>query len=207
MPCTQIIPWGADPDRFRHGDACAWRERLRIAPGQRVVLGLGRLVEKKGFAYLVEAFAQVRDGVLVIAGDGPQRTALAKPWVRLAGPVSWREVPDLMAMADIVVVPSVRDRSGNQDGMPTVALEAMAAGKPVVASRLGGLPLVVEDGKTGLLVPPGDAHALAEAIQGLLDAPEVAAAMGGAGREQVERELNWENVARRYVEVYQAVLA
>jgi glycosyltransferase involved in cell wall biosynthesis len=171
------------------------------------VLGLGRLVEKKGFQHLVRAFADVRNAALVIAGGGPQKAALTKPWVRLAGAVPWGDVPDLMAMADVVVVPSIRDRSGNQDGMPTVALEAMAAGKPVIASRLGGLPLVVEDGKTGLLVAPGDAPALREAIQGLLDAPDVAAAMGRAGRERVERELNWENVARQYVKVYETALA
>ena len=207
MPCTQVIPWGGDPDRFGRGNPCVWRERLGIRPGRQVVLGLGRLVEKKGFTHLVEAFASVRNAVLVIGGEGPQTAALTKPWVRFAGPVLWREVPDLMAMADVVVVPSVRDRSGNQDGLPAVALEAMAAGKPVVASRLGGLPLVVEDGKTGLLVAPGDVPALAEAIQRLLDAPEVADAMGRAGRERVERELNWDIVARRYVEVYEAALA
>lgn len=207
MPCTRVIPWGGDPDRFAGGNPRVWRKRLGIESGQQVVLGLGRLVEKKGFTYLAEAFSHVRNAVLVIAGEGPQKAALTKPWVRFAGPVPWRDVPDLMAMADVVVVPSVRDRSGNQDGLPTVALEAMAAGKPVIASRLGGLPLVVEDGRTGLLVAPGDIPALAEAIQRLLDAPQVAEAMGRAGGERVERELNWENVARRYVEVYEAALA
>lgn len=202
----QVILGGADPDRFGHGHPCVWRDRLGITRGQPVVLALGRLVEKKGFAYLTEACSQVRDAVLVIAGDGPQRSALTRPGVRFTGAVSWRDVPDLMAVADIVVVPSVRDRSGNQDGLPTVALEAMAAGKPVVASRLGGLPLVVEDGKTGLLVQPGDSDALSEAIQTLLNAPDVAATMGRAGRQRVERELNWTNVARQYIEVYEAAL-
>lgn len=224
-----LIPWGGDADRFSRGNAEIWRERLAIAPGSPVVLGVGRLVAKKGFEYLVRAFQQVLSTansrhdsfpgcsdspVLVLGGDGAQRRELetlayhAKvgEQVRFCGRVPWGEMPALLALADVVVVPSVRDSQGNQDGLPTVALEAMAAGKPVVASALGGLPLVVEDGQTGLLVPPGQVEALAEALTSLLQEPAKARALGKAGQARVERELSWRAVARQYADVYREVL-
>ena len=211
---THLIPWGADPRRFGSGDGLRWRERLGIEPWQPVVLGVGRLVEKKGFLHLVEAFHQISkdhpEAMLVLGGEGPARREL-ETWarqlgvaanVRFSGRVPWEEMPDLLAMADVVVAPSIRDASGNQDGLPTVVLEAMAAGKPVVASNVAGLPLVVEHEGTGLLVPPQDVPALAGALHALLSEPERARSYGCAGRRRVETELNWRAIGARYVEVY-----
>jgi len=211
---AEIIPWGAHPQKFVHSDPLRWREGLGIPVGRPIVVALGRLVEKKGFSCLLRAWKQVENAVLVVGGDGVQRRLLEELAAALGiservifcGAIPWTEVPDFLAMAEAVAIPSVRDASGNQDGLPMVALEAMAAGKPVVASALGGLPLVVQDGVTGRLVPPDDPEALATALLELLASPVVARAMGQAGRERVECELNWDNVARRYVEVYEQAL-
>jgi glycosyltransferase involved in cell wall biosynthesis len=104
-------------------------------------------------------------------------------------------------------MPSVRDARGNVDGLPVVVLEAMAAGKPVVASDLAGLPLAVADGATGLLVPPGDPGALAAAVGALLADPERARRLGAAGRRRVEEELNWSAIAAVHDRLYRRAVA
>jgi glycosyltransferase involved in cell wall biosynthesis len=113
-------------------------------------------------------------------------------------------VLDLLAAAAVFVMPSVRDRRGNIDGLPVVVLEAMAAGAPVVATAVAGMPLAVADGETGVLVPEKDPRALAEAVGSLLDRPEKARALGRAGRERVAAELNWAAVARVHDALYRA---
>lgn len=216
---VRVIPWGADPTRFGQGDPSVWRRRLDIPPDLPVIVAVGRMVAKKGFSFLVDAFEKVsaihRNAVLVIGGDGPERDGLiaraaAKGLagcVRFPGRIPWEAMPDFLAMADLVAVPSVRDSEGNQDGLPTVALEAMAAGKPLVASDLAGLPLVVEHGVTGLLAPSGDAEALAAALIHLLGNPPQRCALGRAARRRVEEALNWDAVAQEYEVVYQEALA
>ncbi len=214
-----LIPWGADPVRFGTGDPARWRARLCIPAGTPVVAAAGRLVAKKGFDVLVEAFGRLetRDTpspMLVIGGEGPQsehllrraaETGLAGR-VRLSGRVPWDEMPHFLAMADVVAVPSVRDAAGNVDGLPTVLLEAMAAGKPVVASRIAGIPLAIDDECHGLLTAPGDPAALAAALVRLLQDPTLRSALGHNARTRVLSELNWDAVAARYVQVYRAAL-
>jgi len=216
---VRVIPWGADPNRFGHGDPSVWRRRLDIPSERPVIVAVGRMVAKKGFSFLVDAFAKVsaihQDAVLVIGGDGPERDGLiaraaAKGLagrVHFPGRIPWEAMPDFLAMADVVAVPSVRDSEGNQDGLPTVALEAMAAGKPLVASDLAGLPMVVEHGVTGMLAPSGDAGALAAALIDLLGNPSLRCAFGRAARRRVEETLNWDAVARAYEAVYREALA
>src|SRR5262249_33664769 len=107
----------------------------------------------------------------------------------------WTDMPDLLAAADLLVAPSVRDPDGNLDGLPTVILEAMGAGRPVVASRLAGIPLAVEHDVTGLLTPPGDPAALAAAVIELLRNPEQRRAFGARAAERSRGELSWERCA------------
>lgn len=107
-----------------------------------------------------------------------------------------------LAAADVVAIPSVVDAAGNVDGLPNALLEALAAGKAVVASRVAGIPDVVEDGRNGLLVPEKDAPALAAAVDRLRREPETRRRLGEDARRGAERALSWDAAARRFEECY-----
>jgi glycosyltransferase involved in cell wall biosynthesis len=186
---VHLIPHGVDLDRFRPSPPPSG-EVLRI-------LAVGRLVEKKGFPVLLQAMARMHAPChLRIVGAGPQRAALERQIaelalgdrVDLAGSRTHDELPDEYAAADIVVVPSVADASGDRDGLPNVVLEAMSCGRPVVASDIGAVSSAVVDGQTGVLVAPGDAAALAGALEFLVDQPRLRARLGRGARARVERD-------------------
>ena len=140
------------------------------------------------------------------SGDGwRRRLGVTADKVDFPGLLSHPEVLGLIAAAEVFVMPSVRDARGNIDGLPIVVLEAMAAGKPVVATDVAGIPLAVDDGVNGVLVPPRDPAALAAAVTGVLGDPGRAAAMGGAARRKVSAELSWTAVARRHDALYRRV--
>src|SRR3990172_5188355 len=205
---TTLLAWGADPTTFkpslRSGDV---RRSLAASPGTVLVAFLGRLVPKKGVEVLLRALPPVLanhpQAKVVIAGDGPcmaELVALAKELkiddrVTFPGRVSWERAPAFHAAADIFVQPSVRDLQGNQDGLPTVLLEAMSSGTAVVASRLGGIPLVIDDNANGLLVPPGNVVALSEALDRLVTDESERHRLGMGARASVERSFNWRSVA------------
>ncbi len=188
-------------DRQIEGARQRVREELGLGAGP-VVLVAGRLEPAKGVDLALASWPQLRahhpDAVLLIAGDGPDRAdveRLAGPGVRLLG---WRtDVPALCAAADVVAVPSRHESFG------IIAQEAAAAAVPVVASRVGGLPEVVLDGVTGVLVPPLDPAALASAISALLRDPVRAAALGRAARHMVERRFTGGGAAAAHARLYQ----
>ncbi len=164
------------------------------------IAAAGRLIEKKGFAYLVEACRILRHRGLsfecVIAGEGPLRPLLTrriaeaglKDHVHLAGVFAEvRQVMALFLQSRVVAIPSVPTADGDQDGIPNVAREAMAAGVPVVAFATGGLPEVVADGRTGFLVSTCQSEKLADALGFLLEDEAKARAMGRAARAEAER--------------------
>jgi glycosyltransferase involved in cell wall biosynthesis len=185
-----VIPHGVDLHRFRPSAAAGNGGVLRL-------LAVGRLVEKKGFAVLVQALAHVSVPFrLRLVGDGPESERLAKAVraaglgdrVNLVGGRTHEELPGEYAAADVVVVPSVADGSGDRDGLPNVVLEAMASGRPVLASVVGAIATAVAQDATGLLVPPGDPGALAAALERLARDPERRQRLGLAGRVRAERE-------------------
>jgi glycogen(starch) synthase len=180
-------------------------------PEQPHLVCLGRLLPVKGFdvaldavALLVERFAGVR---LTIAGEGPARAELERRTAALglnervvfAGWVEPERVRELLRSARIVVMPSRRE------GLPVAAVEAAAMARPIVASRVGGLPEVVEHGRTGLLVDPDDPRGVAEAIASLLERPEVTARLGRAARESVRETLSLERCADAFDELYRTL--
>lgn len=199
---THVLVPGADVRAF-----AAAAEGVRPVPGRLLVAG--RLVEKKGIHVLLEAVRELRTGgwSLDVVGDGPWRARLeaaaAGSPVRFLGQLSREDVGRALGEAEIVLVPSVPAASGDQDGAPVVLLEAMAAGRAVVASRLPGIDEVVEDGRSGRLVPPGDASALARAIDELL-ADEAARASLGEGARLRAEEGSVEARGARYVELIRA---
>lgn len=205
----RTVPYGVDLEAFRPGgDIAGVRDRFGVGLGELFVLGVGRLVEKKGFSVLIEAVAQVPGVRLVIAGAGDLREALEREALRLgaavvfAGPLERERVTAALPAADVVVVPSLVDRAGNVDGLPNSLLEALASGRPVIASRVAGIPDVVSDQANGLLTPPGDAGALAAALVRLRDNPTLRQALGAAARTRAERELSWGEVANTFEEMY-----
>ena len=217
---AEVIPYGVDVDTFRPaaGDdsdgAAAWRRRLGVPVGAPLVLSVGRMATKKGYQVLVEALpellAAAPEAHFALAGAGDRleewRAAVAVlpggDRVHLPGIVLRDALPGLLRAADLFVLPAVHDRRGNVDGLPNVILEAMATGLPVVASEISGIPLAVADGRTGRLVPEGDAGALGAALLDLIRDPGERRRLGAAGRERSVRELTWDAVAARYREAY-----
>jgi len=216
---SKVIPYGVDVARFSPDPQRRrlWRERLGIGDGAPVLLGVGRMVEKKGFGVLAAALpallAALPELQVVLAGGGdllPELTAATAPWrarVHLPGPVLRDTLPDLYRAADLFVLPAMHDEGGNVDGLPNVILEAMASGLPVVASGISGIPLAVEDGASGLLVPERDGAALGAALLRLLKDRQAARRMGERGRRKAEAELTWDAIAARHREAYELALA
>lgn len=175
-------------------------------PPSPVILSVGRLVEKKGFDDLIQASALLEDEFrLVIIGDGPLEA-------RLRGLVDQLGLADKVTMlgamdhagalrryrdADIFCLACKIAADGDRDSMPVVTKEAMAAGLPVVSTREVGVPEMVDDGRTGILVPPSDPRALASALSRLLQDPAGAAAMGREGRKVVEERFDLRQQARQ----------
>jgi glycosyltransferase involved in cell wall biosynthesis len=193
------------------------RAALALDDDAVMILAVGRMVHKKGFEVLVRAMPKILQGArnarLVLVGYGELREPLEAEahslglngHVTFAGRVPRQEIAAYFAAADIVSVPSVRDEAGNVDGLPNVALEGMAAGKPIVASNIAGFPDVITDGESGLLVPEKDADALAAAVTRLAGDAALRERLGAQGRVRVHETLNWENVARRFIRVYEQV--
>jgi glycosyltransferase involved in cell wall biosynthesis len=189
-----IVHCGVEPaafDRVRHEE-----------PGRRLLF-VGRLAAVKGLPILLDTLALLRaerpDVLLTIAGDGPDRAMLEvqaqslhiESNVKFLGYQSQAQVRALMQNTDVFVMASFAE------GVPVVLMEAMAAGVPVVATRIAGVPELVEDGISGFLVPPGDSQALAERIGALLDDPALRQRFGRAGRAEVQAEFNISTEARR----------
>ena len=145
---------------------------------------------------------------LLLVGDGPERKALEKEAKRIGmgdrlhfeGFVAHERLPAVLAHADLLVLPSLYEELG------TVLLEAMQAGLPIVASKTGGILDVIEDGVTGLLVPPGDPEAFARAIDRLLADRDLACRLSEATQEQ-GKDYDWEVLAERDLAVYRGVTA
>ncbi|HMB67855.1 MAG TPA: glycosyltransferase [bacterium] len=191
----RIVHCGVDPEVF------AYRRRPPH-DGPLRLLNIGRFDEVKGHEYLVDACASLEErGVdfrCDIVGGGPRRERIRErieraglaDRVRILGARPRPEVARLVAEADVFVLPSVMAANGEREGIPVALMEAMIAGLPVVSSVLSGIPELVTSGESGLLVPPRDAAALADALERLARDPELRARLGAAGRAKVEAEFD-----------------
>jgi glycosyltransferase involved in cell wall biosynthesis len=203
-----VVPYGVDPERF---------QRLANGSGAQadeVVIGsVGRLSIEKGFDTLLRAANQlIEEGArlrLQLVGGGHQRQSLERltkqlgitDHVALLGDLEHANVRDALAGFDIFAMPS------RAEGFGVAALEAQAMELPVVASDVHGLPDVVQHGRTGLLVPPGDHQALASALGRLIADPGLRASMGRAGREFVQQRYRWQDNAVQMERLYSSLLA
>lgn len=207
---------GVDSELFGTMTGSAFRETLEIPQDAILLLYVGAVVPEKGTLHLVDAMTEIvarsPTASLVVVGaaslwlrgseyeEEVRRRAEGLP-VRFLGVRSHGELPAIYGASDIFVFPSVW-----QEPFGLVLCEAMAAGKPVVASRVGGIPEVVVDGETGFLVPPGDVPALAQAIGRLVSDRDLLDRMGRAASERA-RLFTWENTARKLDNVYDMILS
>lgn len=200
----RVIPNGVELERFAPGDgqAAAVRRELGVEAGAFVWMAVGRLEPPKDYASLLHAFrdaATERPAHLVILGEGSLRAALEALAselgiaARVTLPGSRTDVPRLLSGADAVVLSSIRE------GLPNALLEALAAGRPAVATTVGGVREIVSDGESGYLVPPGDPAALAAAMARMMALPvEARERMGLAGRRHIEADLSADAMADRW---------
>ena len=195
-----VIPSGVEPHLF----SVTHERPLAQLRGPRIVF-IGRLTAAKGVHTLLEAFARVgaNGAHLLFVGDGPDRGALEHEIaerhlgdrVRITGFVPHDRVPQHLAHADVLVLPSAYEELGS------ILLEAMEAGVPVIASRTGGIPDLVEHGGNGLLLHPGAADQLAMAIDGVLADDTLAERLRTGGRRSA-RSHHWDELALRVLDVY-----
>lgn len=208
---TVIYP-GIDVERFADvGQRAAVRQELQIPLDTLVVGAVSRLVPEKGLADLMTAMARILREIpntrLVIVGDGPLRSQLERSitglglqgLVHLTG--SRRDIPKLLSAMDVFALPSHRE------GFGMALVEAMAAGLPVVATDVGGIPEVVEHGVTGFVVPPHDIGALSVNILLLLEDSALRAKMGADGRQQVQQRFTARRAAMQTQDLYLSLLA
>ncbi|HUY53602.1 MAG TPA: glycosyltransferase family 4 protein [Candidatus Nanopelagicaceae bacterium] len=203
-----VIPNGIDP-RWFHPDTPPAAGATH--PRRKTILFLGRLEERKGLSTLLDAYQLLRqvraDCQLAVVGDGALRRGYERrveeegiPDVRFFGFIAEREKPSYFTAADIYCAPNT-----GKESFGVILLEAMASGKPVVATAIDGFRQVMTDQREGLLVPPGDEGAMALALAHLLDQPDERRRMGEAGRATA-LGYAWPLVADRVLEVYQAAL-
>jgi len=190
---------GVDLSRFHPVD---------FGSGIPAIVSIGRLIEKKGFGDLIAACRLLkprgRDFACEIIGEGPLETALRSQIVReglescvkLVGPQTQSQISLRLAHATIFALPCTREEGGGMDNLPTVIMEAMAAGLPVISTPLAGVPEMVETGVNGLLVPEHDPEALCAAIEYLIAHPEQARRFGDRGREIAREKFSIETSGR-----------
>jgi glycosyltransferase involved in cell wall biosynthesis len=207
---TQTVYNGVDPSAFpSHPDRQKVREELGVASGPVLVM-IARLTEAKGHQYLLRALpcllAKWPQLCLLCVGDGELRDELHSLARELAVERACRfvgvreDIADILAVADVVVLPSL------SEGFPFVLLEALAMGCPVVASRVNGVPELVEDHKTGLLVPSRDSQALAKAILEVLGNPTAARKMGAEGRAVVQERFTVDQMVANTTAIFDAAM-
>ena len=194
-------------ERFGAQANGALRAELRAAAGEPLVLTCARLDAQKGHRVLLDAAAQLPGVRFALAGDGPERAALelhaervgVRDRVAFLGRRD--DVPELLAACDVFALPSL------YEGSSLAVLEAMAAGRAVVSSRIGGTDELIGDGHSGLLVPPGDPAALAQALRRVIADDALRARLGARARERARREFDAEAATRAVTRIYEEVLA
>jgi len=205
----EIIPNGVDDKLFTPN----WdKEEIKAEFGieDRVVLYVSRMSYRKGPHVLLNAFSEIEDATLVMVGSGemlPFLRAQAKflrigDRVKFLGYVDGKMLPKIFGMADIFVLPSI-----TAEAFGIVILEAMASGLPVIATDVGGIPEIIKESESGLLVPPGNELELRKAIQKLLLDDNLREWFGSNGRKAVEERYSWDKVAERIEKTYEEILS
>lgn len=208
---VNVVHCGVDTEVFR---ARSHETPYEKGENPYMILCVGTLHEVKGQAYLIEACRQLQERGFNFechfVGDGPDKKSLTdlveqaglSDKVRFAGSLTRTEIARLLLDADVLTAPSVPTSDGRREGIPVVLMEAMGSGVPVVASDLSGIPELVNDQLTGLLVPPRDATSLANALERYLKDPDLRRRLGRAGREKVVGDFDLNKNAARLAQYF-----
>ena len=184
-----------------------------------MLLFVGRLAEKKGVAYLIAAMESILVDFpkckLIIVGDGPEKAVLLQQSQQLgisgsiifAGSVPNSSLPSFYKAADVFVLPSIVDSTGDTEGLGVVLLEAIAAGTPVVASNVGGIPDIIINGRTGLLVPQKKPYEIARAVSSLLRGHGLGRTLSSEARKYVAKAYSWETVSSQFRRLFSGELS
>jgi len=209
---VHVVHYGLDPTEFTPAPVPAEEDTVRI-------ISVGSLIEKKGHEYLIDTCAEMAEKEIpfrcAIVGNGPRQSTLQvridehglQDRVSLLGAKTQTEVKELYRQSDIFVLACVVARSGDRDGMPNVLLEAMAMQLPVVTTPVTGIPELVLDGETGLLVPERDVHALTQAIERLINDTPLRHKLGQQGRQAVLAGFDIHQTAAQMAAVFQRIRA
>lgn len=208
------VPVRVIPDTV--GLPAAQAARGSAGDGSFRILFVGRLVARKGVTHLIEAVRHLPADLharLTVIGDGPERAALSEQvrtsgldgLVDFRGRVPASALQEAYAASDVFVLPAIVDAGGDTEGLGVVLLEAMSYGVPVVGSDSGGITDIIENEKSGLLVPPADPDELAGALERLARDPGLAARLGTAGERRVRAEFGWPGIMSRWDECYIAL--
>jgi glycosyltransferase involved in cell wall biosynthesis len=210
-----FVPMGVNSDRFN----IASKEKLKIKyklNSKFVILFVGILTEVKGCEYLIEAFRDVSNKIsdikLVIVGNGPLEESLKNKvnylslnqYIRFEGFVENSKISDYYSMADIVVVPSIIDSSGFEEGLPVVLLEALVGGKPIIATKIKGVMEAIEDNYNGILVDPKNSTQISDSILRLLDDTKLRNKLSRNAFES-GKKYDWNTIVHTYVKVINEV--
>jgi colanic acid/amylovoran biosynthesis glycosyltransferase len=208
---VRVVHCGVDTEVFR---ARSHETPYEKGENPFMILCVGTLHEVKGQPYLVEACRYLQERGFTFechfVGDGPDRTSLNElveqanlsTKVRFHGRLTRDEIARLLVDADVLTVPSVPTRDGRREGIPVVLMEAMGSGVPVIASNLSGIPELVNDQLTGLLVPPKDARFLADALERYIQNPGLRHRLGNAGRAKVVEEFDLHKNAAKLAQYF-----
>jgi glycosyltransferase involved in cell wall biosynthesis len=199
---VHVIHCGLDPDTFSPPES-------RQNAHEYTILGVGQLAPRKGFHVLIEACHHLAergvDFCCHILGEGPERNrleALIQEYelhkqVQMPGRVYQEEIGSYLNRADVFALPCVTDKSGDQDGIPVVLMEAMATELPTISTNISGIPELITHGQSGLLISSDDAVALADALQQLANDAELRRRLGKTGRETIVNAYNISQSARQ----------
>lgn len=216
----ETIPYGVDLNRFKKDTSAKQfvADWLNVPSDTKIIFTAGRLVYKKGFEYLIKALPHVigySDKIrVVIAGEGDLRNELeqlsralkVKQYVILPGSLPHHIIPKFYSASDVIVVPSVRDEWGNIDGLPNVLMEALASGKPIIASEVAGIPQVIHHEENGLLVEEKNSQQIAEAIIRVLKSKKLSQQLSQKAREKCCLSFDWKLIAKRFIQGYNEAL-
>jgi glycosyltransferase involved in cell wall biosynthesis len=212
-----VISPGVDTNQYYpQSNVSDLRKNLNMSHEDILILAIGNFIPRKGFTYLIQALNMIvhQKGIthikLGMVGHGPLREQYDKMikdsslanYVTFLGFVDDAEMPAYYSAADILVLPAIIDEVGDTEGLGVVLLEANACKTPVIGSKVGGIPDVIENGVNGLLVEQKDPADLAEKILTLADDQDLRTQLGENGRKIVEANFNWNSISHKIIQVY-----